>query len=128
MEQRSVQKGKGKSDGGLRTSHKPPRQIEVGYLEVEVQTEPDAVTRTIYNSGTPVFGTYDERTGIIVLDTTTPMRIQQESLLHEILHAIFKQTGLQFEEDKEEAVVRSLSPFLLMLLRNNLKLVAWLTD
>jgi hypothetical protein len=127
MEQRSVQTSKRKSNGGIRASHQPPRQVEVGYLEVQVETEPDALARSVYNTGSSVFGTYDERTGTVVLDTTVPLRVQQESLVHELLHAVVKQTGLQWEEDKEEAVVRTLSPFILMLIRNNPGLIKWLS-
>jgi len=74
-----------------------------------------------------VFGTYDERTGTITLDVTVPLRVQQESLMHELLHAIIKQTGLQWEEEKEETVIRTLSPFILMMLRDNPDFVAWLS-
>lgn len=127
MEQRSVQKGKGKSDGRVRASHQPPVKIEVGYLEVKVETDADSVARSVYNTGSSVFGTYDERTGTITLDVTVPLRVQQESLMHELLHAIIKQTGLQWEEEKEETVIRTLSPFILMMLRDNPDFVAWLS-
>jgi len=127
MEQRSVQTSKRKSNGGVRASHQPPQQIEVGYLEVKVETDADSVARSVYNTGSSVFGTYDERTGTITLDVTVPLRVQQESLMHELLHAIIKQTGLQWEEEKEETVIRTLSPFILMMLRDNPDFVAWLS-
>jgi hypothetical protein len=123
MEQRSVRPGKTKSDGRVRTAHQPPSEVEVGYLEVAVDTSQDSLTRSVYNTGSSVFGTYDERTGTIVLDTTVPLRVQQESLLHELLHAIVKQTGMNLDEDKEETLIRTLSPFILMMIRRNPDLV-----
>lgn len=49
-----------------------------------------------------------------------------DTLLHELLHAIWAHTALDFDDDDQERIVRSLSPWLLGALRDNPELVAFL--
>lgn len=58
----------------------------------------------------------------------------KETLLHELLHAIYAFTGLTFyataknEKDQEEHTVRSLTPSFLAVMRENPDLVKWLIE
>lgn len=54
--------------------------------------------------------------------------MQQVTLLHEALHAVWSTTGLrQLDNDLEEQVVVGLAPLLLDTLKRNPDLVAFLT-
>ena len=55
--------------------------------------------------------------------------LKKDTLLHEVVHAILWQTGLQarFDGDSEEEFVRCFSPALLDTLQRNPKFVAYLT-
>lgn len=53
-------------------------------------------------------------------------QIEQETLMHEVLHAVFAQSGVDLSHNKEERVVAAISPYLLMLLRDNPKLYKYL--
>jgi hypothetical protein len=56
----------------------------------------------------------------------------RDTVVHELLHAIWYESSanamLATDEDEQEKVVRLLSPWLLMLLRDNPDLVAYLTS
>lgn len=59
--------------------------------------------------------------------------IEQESLLHEILHAIWSAQGLDNSDNKdglvkEEQAVAALAPGILAVLKNNLELVKYLLE
>lgn len=70
----------------------------------------------------------------IVYDPVGGPVVVREVVLHELLHAIWSQTYLKrkFPDDgtdsKGEAIIGELAPRLLSLLRDNPKLVAWLTE
>jgi hypothetical protein len=55
---------------------------------------------------------------------------QASALLHEVLHAVFYISGLssEFRSQTEEKIVRALEPFLFQLLRDNPKLIKYLTE
>lgn len=56
-------------------------------------------------------------------------QVKREVLLHEVLHAIFVASGaLVFFEEHEEEIVSILSPPLLVALRENPELVAFLLE
>lgn len=63
--------------------------------------------------------------------TSRPLAAQKETLLHELIHAIFSTFGLTVPArgkafDREEEVVSFLAEPMLMLMQQNPKLVAWL--
>jgi len=57
-------------------------------------------------------------------DPSSTEPVLRETLLHEMLHAVCEHTGL--DPDQHETIIRSISPLLLHLLRENPKMVAWL--
>jgi Zn-dependent peptidase ImmA (M78 family) len=52
--------------------------------------------------------------------------VLRETLLHEMLHAVLDHTGLDPED--HETIIRSISPLLLHLLKENPKMFAWLVQ
>jgi hypothetical protein len=54
--------------------------------------------------------------------TTGP--VLRETILHEMLHAICEHSGL--DPDEHETIIRSISPLILHVLRENPKFVSWL--
>lgn len=55
---------------------------------------------------------------------------ERDTMLHEVLHATLFVSGLShpLEHDKEEELVRTLTPWLLAVLRDNPALMAYLLD
>jgi hypothetical protein len=66
----------------------------------------------------------------LVLDANMPDALEAEVLLHECLHALWAQTGLtkEYDNDQEEKAVFQLSPLIFGFLRDNPKVVAWITQ
>ena len=59
-------------------------------------------------------------------DPNTTGPVLRETVLHEMLHAVCEHTGL--DPDEHETIIRSISPLLLHVLRNNPKFVQWLVQ
>lgn len=79
-----------------------------------------------------LLGQQEQRTETIYVSLDQTVRNQQETFVHESLHAVFDVTGLAYEmkdqPEMEEELVRRLSPMLLAWLRENKGMVAWLTS
>jgi len=58
-------------------------------------------------------------------DSATP-DVLRETILHEVLHAVCEHSGL--DPDDHETIIRSISPLILHILRENPTLLAWLVD
>lgn len=75
-------------------------------------------------------GMLDDTLGM-VLDLTRREDLLRDDVLHECLHAIFRQTPMYKNDEEwakqEEAIVMALAPRILALLRDNPELVTWLT-
>ena len=52
---------------------------------------------------------------------------KRQTMIHEILHQVFTDSGAQIEKDTEEQICRALEAGLYGVLRDNPDLVAWLT-
>jgi hypothetical protein len=59
-------------------------------------------------------------------DPNATLPVLQETIVHEILHAICDHTGL--DPDDHETIIRSISPLILHVLRHNPKLREWLVQ
>lgn len=70
------------------------------------------------------FGRTDVRWSIIALSSDQHVDQMRDSLLHEVLHAIVFTYGIQMgSEENQEAIVKTLTPALLDVLRSNPELV-----
>ena len=57
-------------------------------------------------------------------DEAATVDVLRETVLHEVLHAVCEHSGL--DPDDHETIIRSISPLILHMLRENPKFVAWL--
>lgn len=105
---------------------KPPRKIRVGCHRYDVIV--DAVG--LVGEHAELRGSTVSDSLTIALDGRLPRSVQQETLLHEVLHAAWDTTGASAgpAKDHEELVVSALAPALLGALRRNPRLVAFLLD
>ncbi len=69
---------------------------------------------------------------MIAIDPTNSAQTQRETLVHEVLHAAWKQTSLRTRIPDEDAnsdgelVIQDLSPLIYDFIRNNREVVRWL--
>ncbi len=75
-----------------------------------------------------VTGVAGTETQTILIDSQLGDSVEQETVLHELLHAAWTQTLLdrKFSDEKEEDVIWTLAPRILALLKDNRSLVYWL--
>lgn len=71
----------------------------------------------------PAMGSYDQELSRIVIKRGMSLSSIRDTLMHEIIHAI-----LQHYEMDSEKTVRILTPALLSMLRDNPRLVSFLTE
>lgn len=102
-----------------------PRRIKLGPWDITIEqgVETDLNLRGL-------MGDWEECPARIRIMRNLAPSMERETVMHEVLHAVFAMNGLQQEwgEEKEEAVVRRLSPVLLAAMRDNPRLVAFLIE
>lgn len=105
----------------------PPTTIRIGPHDYEVRADADTgkLLRDEHNNG-------DSRPDqhLIRLDVERPHTGVAETLLHEAMHCAWNQTSMRASDNlnsHEEAIIGSLVPLLLGMLRHNPRLVAYLT-
>lgn len=103
----------------------PPKKVKVGPFSVSVRLE--SLREASENS---LIGLWQDHLLSVILDNGMPGEQEQETLLHELIHAAWDCTGLskRLDDDQEEEVIRSISPLIFGMLRDNPKLVAYLTE
>ena len=112
--------------------HNPetPYQIQIGPHTYHINThQPDLDRETLKDSTHPNLGLCDPTTLTIYMTVHQAPSQQQDTLLHETLHALFSLIGAgeDIDHDTEEKLVRRLAPALLQTLQNNPQLVHYLT-
>lgn len=78
-------------------------------------------------SGEFTFARYDRKKRRIQMYHGLPQTDDQDTLVHELLHACFDVAGIELPTDQEEYVVSYLSPWLAKALRDNPRLGKFLT-
>jgi len=113
-----------------------PSTIRVGSVTYAVTLDPDEWVRYEHKEQkTGFYGHTDHETASIYLSPETVPDVQRQTLWHEVLHTVCEVPmgspdwrGLGKEKsDREEAVVRAFESPTLLVLRDNPKLVAYLT-
>lgn len=102
---------------------KPPKRVTVAPHVYTVEwAKPSGLDHEQY-------GCTDVGRTTITLAPGMSGSMQRDTLLHEVLHAALDQTGWahRLGSKREELLVRALAPVLLGVLRDNPRLVAWLT-
>jgi hypothetical protein len=97
---------------------KPAISVKVGPLDYTV------IYAKRLHTDHELFGVTMASQQKIYVDPDVPLQTGQDTLLHELLHAIFDVAGLNIELDDgakltEEQIIRRVTPWLLMLLKDN---------
>lgn len=104
----------------------PPRIVVVGLHRYRVIPDVDGLV----GDHAEHRGSTDAEHLTIAYDARLPLSLSQETVLHELLHACWDQTPLRKLdgiECHEEAVVGSLTPVILRMLRENPGVIGYLT-
>lgn len=100
---------------------KPPSRIKLGGQDWSVDVvklDPDLC----------LYGRTRARQASIELDMEQAPTQLRDTLLHEVIHAGLTNVGLSLSTDDEERIVRGITPWLLAALRDNSRLVEFLTE
>lgn len=105
---------------------RPPKRLSLGAHTFEVRSDPDTA-RLLRDEDSRGDSRPDQL--VIRIDTDRPHSAVAETLLHEALHCVWHLTSLRVDNDndQEERTISALSPLLYALLRDNPKLVTYLT-
>lgn len=77
-------------------------------------------------SGDYFYGRTHTRTTRMEINPTQAKSQARDTLLHEVLHAILDDVDSPLDDEKEESVIRAITPGLLGVLRNNPALLTFL--
>jgi hypothetical protein len=107
---------------------KPPKRVKVGPHDVRVVATRRAMDRLCREEGEDLLGHFSSQRLEILVDPAQAKSQERDTLLHELLHAIFDTSGLahSWQNADEEDAIRRISPLLLDVLRSNPKLVEYL--
>jgi len=103
-----------------------PSSIQVGPFRFTVNGSADAVVRARTHARDQRMGECDSRMLAILVDPTTPFQQQQDTLLHEVLHACWYVSGGYEKDMDEDTAVGRQTSIILDTLRRNPDLVAYL--
>lgn len=104
---------------------KPPETVDVGVFEYEIKWDDKL-------GGFNAAGATNPEMCVILIDPTNNTQVQKETLVHEMLHAAWKQTSLMTRipdddrESKGERIIEDLSPLIYAFIRDNREAVRWL--
>ena len=87
--------------------------IKIGPHEIDVQY--------VHELPDSDFGLYQNRQARILIDNTVHPSLQEETLVHEVLHAIINISGVGvgWEHDEEERIVQGMGALLYQVLKDN---------
>lgn len=108
----------------------PPKKVQVGPYSYEVDISPEAGARAkVEDQNAHTVGNVQHSAQRINIDSEQGPDQLADTLLHEVLHAVWSAAGVHVGPVAkfEELVVASLTPTLLDTLRRNPDLVAYLT-
>lgn len=104
---------------GITRVSKLPKTVKVGTLTFDIIESDDDWNIEEGADEVNFFGQsqfFDQR---IVINPGIKFDAKRETLMHELLHCCFHQTGAPLSFDDEELVVRCLAPLLINLLESN---------
>lgn len=115
-------------------SRRIPKRVSVGAYVFGVHVGGPAFDRLLayhreqHGDDADLHAIVDTDNTVIALHPAQSADLKREKLLHEVLHAAFFAAGgfPGGDDEQEEAVVRTLSPLLIEVLRDNPALVAYL--
>lgn len=109
---------------------KPPKTVEIGPHTYRVVVDKNAVAHDSVRNGSEVLGYCTTAEQRISIQPDQGPSMLRDTVLHEVLHALFDLTGLAgtHSDDDEERIIRPFATALLDCLRRNPTLVAYLTE
>jgi hypothetical protein len=107
-----------------------PTELKAGALTYRISDNRDEMLAACRNELADLLGHTDRRRCVILIEPDQADCQKRDTLLHETLHIVADLAGLADEwgAKKEETTVSRLSPVLLQVLRDNPKLLAYLTE
>ena len=96
------------------------KSIRIGYRQYQVKAWSDAELLT-----TESYGQCDKQRAIIYVCTHLDDDLVADTLLHEILHAIWHEYGLQ-DDDREERIVHTLASGFIQVMKDNPNAIRYL--
>jgi hypothetical protein len=105
-----------------------PTSIDIGPFRYTITIDELTRQRAQETDGCKVLGQTDHDKLEMILDASQPIGLLRETLLHETLHLVTEISGVRYDQggDKEERLIRRLSPILLEVMRRNPDVVAYL--
>lgn len=110
----------------MRPAEEFPDRVKLGPYRIEVKYDHDAMVAASAN------GAYLADTSTILLQDVCSRDVERDTVLHELLHAVWKMSVLHLDypddeqDSKGEAIIQTLAPRILELLRRNPDLVRYL--
>lgn len=77
-------------------------EIEVGKVKYKITRVPDLLNKR------KLMGCYNPDKGEILIDSTMPKSVQEKTLLHELLHAVIAEYGVNIGRLSEENLIDQL--------------------
>lgn len=99
-----------------------PKKVKIGVFDFAIE---DWHPRTAAHKR--AYGECETANLVIRIDQSYDQRKVADSLLHEILHAVFWAWGVE-DGDKEERLVNTLSTAICTVWRDNPDVIAWLNE
>lgn len=100
-----------------------PKSVKVGASRVPILPLDPEKARS-----EGIWGLFSAELNVIFVLKGRPPQMQAEVVLHEVMHALLHDAGLDFEGDDEERLVKTLTPRLAAFLVDNKSAVARLTE
>ena len=105
-----------------------PDKVRIGSLSFTVSDDAGAHLGAEDEMSQRLYGMSDKSTERIVIRPGMSPGFKRQIMIHEIVHLLFDDSGLELETDVEEQICLSLQAPLLAVLKDNPDLVAWLTS
>jgi hypothetical protein len=105
-----------------------PDVVRIGSLDFSVSDDAEAHLVAEDEMSSRLFGMSDKSLQRIQLRPGMAPGFKRQIMLHEIVHLLFDDSGLEMASEDEERICLALQAPLLGVLRDNPDLVAWLTS
>jgi hypothetical protein len=105
-----------------------PDVVKIGPLDYTVTDDAEAHLGAEDEMSQRLYGMSDKSTQRIVIRPGMAAGFKRQIVLHEIVHQLLDDSGLELATEIEEQICLSLQAPLLGLLKDNPDLVAWLTS
>ena len=101
-----------------------PDKIKIGYRNYAIEKND-----RVWNKQTDSYGQFLSKEGIICLSSEEDSISQANTLIHEILHGIVYQWGLESQlDDKEEQIVNTMANGITTVIRDNPWLLSFIKN